>query len=238
MTECAEHPKGYRFPKGVISYAVYLYHRFLLSYRDVQELLFERGVDVSHETVRAWCAPFGPDLAEALRHRRPRRGRNWHVDEMRVVVGGVVHWLWRAVNEHGDVLDVLLQKGQDTKAAKRFFRRLLDEQDVPERVVTSGLRSYGAALRELPKLGATEHVSVSAVERQNNLIEQSHRPTRDQERQQRGFRTVRRTQAFLFTHAEVGELFRHTRARTPARLRRHNWLRAFELWDELLSSVP
>ena len=161
MTECAEHPKGYRFPKGVISYAVYLYHRFLLSYRDVQELLFERGVDVSHETVRAWCAKFGPDLAEALRHRRPRRGRSWHGDEMRVVVGGVVHWLWRAVNEHGDVLDVLLQKGRDTRAAKRFFRRLLDEQDVPERVVTDGLRSYGAALRELPELGATEHVTLS-----------------------------------------------------------------------------
>ena len=172
MTECAEHPKGYRFPKGVISYAVYLYHRFLLSYRDVQ-VLFERGVDVSHETVRAWRAPFGPDLAEALRHRRPRRGRNWHVDEMRVVVGGVVRWLWRAVNEHGDVLDVLLQKGRDTRAAKRFFRRLLDEQDVPERVVTDGLRSYGAAVRELPELGATEHVTVSAAEHQNNLIEQS-----------------------------------------------------------------
>lgn len=107
----------------------------------MQELLFERGVDVSHETVRAWCAKFGPDLAEALRHRRPRRGRNWHVDEMHVVMGGVVHWLWRAVNEHGEVLDVLLQKGWDTRAAKRFFRRLLDEQDIPERIVTDGLRS-------------------------------------------------------------------------------------------------
>ena len=237
MTECAEHPKGYRFPKGVISYAVYLYHRFLLSYRDVQELLFERGVDVSHETVRAWCAKFGPDLAEALRHRRPRRGRSWHGDEMRVVVGGVVHWLWRAVNEHGDVLDVLLQKGRDTRAAKRFFRRLLDEQDVPERVVTDGLRSYGAALRELPELGATEHVTVSAAKRQNNLIEPFHRPTRDQERQQRGFRRLRRTQSFLFTHGEVNHLFRYTRARTPARLRRRNWLCGFGLWSELSLSV-
>lgn len=141
MTEYTERPKGHRFPRSIISYAIYLYHRFLLSYRDVQELLFERGVDVSHETVRAWCAKFGPDLAEALRHRRPRRGRNWHVDEMHVVMGGVVHWLWRAVNEHGEVLDVLLQKGWDTRAAKRFFRRLLDEQDIPERIVTDGLRS-------------------------------------------------------------------------------------------------
>ena len=89
--ESNERPKGYRFPKLIISYAVYLYHRFLLSYRDVQELLFERGIEVSHETVRAWCAHFGPELAEALRQRKPRRGRNWHLDEMRVVLSGVVH---------------------------------------------------------------------------------------------------------------------------------------------------
>ncbi len=113
----AECSKGYRFPKAVISYAVYLYHRFLLSYRDVQELLFERGIDVSHETVRVWCAKFGPELAEALRSRKSRRGRTWHLDEMRVVLGGVTHWLWRAVNEYGDVWDVLLQENRDTGAA-------------------------------------------------------------------------------------------------------------------------
>ena len=93
MFASAECSKGYRFPKAVISYAVYLYHRFLLSYRNVQELLFERGIDVSHETVRIWCAKFGPDLAEALRHRRLRCSRTWHLDEMRVVLGGVTHWL-------------------------------------------------------------------------------------------------------------------------------------------------
>ena len=97
---------------------------------------------------------------------------------MRVVVRGVVRWLWRAVNEHGDVLDVLLQEHRDTGAAKRFFHRLIDEQELPERIVTDGLRSYGAALRELPELDASEHITVSAAERQNNLIEQSHRPTR------------------------------------------------------------
>ncbi len=90
MDESREPPKGHCFPKTIISYAVYLYHRFLLSYRDVQELLFERGIDVSHETVRAWCIRFGPDIAEGLRYRKPKRGRNWHLDEMRVVVGGVV----------------------------------------------------------------------------------------------------------------------------------------------------
>ena len=237
MHESSERPKGYRFPKLIISYAVYLYHRSLLSYRDVQELLFKRGVDVSHETVRVWCAKFGPDLAEALRRRRPRRGRNWHLDEMRIVMGGVTHWLWRAVNEHGEVLDVLLQESRNTGAAKRFFRRLIDNQELPERIVTDGLRSYGAALRELLELDTTDHVIVSAAERQNNLIEQSHRPTRDQERQQKGFRTAPRTQAFLFTHAEVSNLFRHTRARTPARLRRRNWLHGFDLWGELSLSI-
>ena len=237
VSDASECPKGFRFPKGVISYAVYLYHRFLLSYRDVQELLFERGIDISHETVRAWCARFGPDIAEALRRRKPRRGRSWHLDEMRVVVGGVVQWLWRAVNEHGEMLDVLLQAHRDTGAAKRFFRRLIDDYELPERIVTDGLKSYGAAIREVPELGATEHITVSALKRQNNLIEQSHRPTRDQERQQRGFRGARRTQGFLFTHAEVGNLFRHTRARTPAQLRRRNWLHALGLWHELSLSI-
>ena len=233
MFASAEYPKGYRFPKPIISYAVYLYHRFLLSYRDVQELLFERGIKVSHETIRAWCAKFGPDLAEALRHRKPRRGRSWHLDEMRVVVGGVAQWLWRAVNEHGEVLDVLLQEHRDTSAAKRFFRRLIEDHELPERIITDKLRSYGAAISEVPELEASEHVTVSAAERQNNLIEQSHRSTREHERQQRGFRVMRCAQRFLFTHAEVGNLFRPTRTGITARLRRHHLTRSFGLWAEL-----
>lgn len=238
MSDASESPKGYRYPKLVIGHAVYLYHRLPISYQDVQELLFKRGIDVSHETVRAWCRKFGPDLAEALRHRKPKRGRVWHLDEMRIVVSGVVHWLWRAINEHGEVLDVLLQRTRCKKAAKRCLQRLLDEQDIPERIVTDGLRSYGVAIRATPELTSTRHVRVSAAERQNNLIEQSHRPTRDRERQQRGFRSPERAQAFLFTHAEVGNLFRYTRARTIARLRRHNWLYGFSLWDELSRSIP
>ena len=219
MSDASESPKGYRFPKLVISHAVYLYHRLPISNRDVQELLFKRGIDVIHETIRAWCLKFGPDIAEALRQRRPRQGRVWHLDEMRIVLGGVTHWLWRAVNEHGEVLDVLLQRTRCEQAAKRCLQRLLDEQDIPEQVVTDGLRSYGAAIRETPELSSTLHIKVSAAERQNNLIEQSHRSTRDRERQQRGFRSLERTQAFLFAHAEVGNLFRHARARTWLRRR-------------------
>jgi putative transposase len=177
-------------------------------------------------------------MAEALRHRKPRRGRTWHLDEMRVVVGGVVHWLWRTVNEHGEVLDVLLQEHRDSGAAKRFFKRLLDEHELPERLVTDGLRSYGAALRETLELTAAKHVVVSAAKRQNNLIEQSHRPTREQERQQRSFRGMHRAQRFLFTHAEVGDLFRPTRSGVCARLRRRNLTRGFGLWAELSLSIP
>ena len=113
-------------------------------------------------------------------------------------MGGFTHWLWRAANGHGEVLDVLLQNHRDTGAAKRFFRRLIDHQELPERIVTDGLRSYGAALKDLPELDASEHVTVSAAARQNNLIEQNHRPTREQERQQRGFRTAPRAQRFLY----------------------------------------
>jgi putative transposase len=142
------------------------------------------------------------------------------------------------VNEYGDVLDVLLQKNRDTGAATRFFRRLIDDQELPEQIVTDGLRSYGAALRELPELDASEHVSVSAAERQNNRIEQSHRSTRDQERQQRGLRKSEHAQRFLFTHAEVGNLFRPTRTGIPARLRRHHLTRGFGLWAELSLAMP
>jgi putative transposase len=237
VRDLSERPKGYRFPMTIIKYAVWLYHRFTLSFRDVQEILFERGIDISHETIRAWCGRFGPAIAEELRDREPRRGRTWHVDEMRLVLGGVVHWLWRAVNEHGDVLDVLLQEKRGANAAKRFFRRLLDHHDIPEELVSDGLESYGAALREVPELTAVEHIEVLASEHRNNLIEQSHRPTRDQERQQRCFRGAKRAQGFLFTLAHVSNLVRHTRARTLAEQRRHNWLCAFAVWDEVALQV-
>lgn len=119
-----------------------------------------------HETARICCAKSGPDTAEVLHHRKPRRGRTWHLDEMRVVVGGVVHWLWRTLNEHGDVLNVLLKKNLDMGAVERFFHRLMDDHELPERIVTDG-----AALKELPELDASEHVTVSAAELQNSKVE-------------------------------------------------------------------
>ena len=222
----------------IISHTIYLYHRFTLSYRDVQELLFQRGIDVSHETIRNWCSKFGPDLAQAIRNYKPRYSKAWHLDEMRIVIAGKVHWLWRAINEQGDVLDVLLQKHRDTQAAKRFFRRVMEDNEIPVCIVTDGLRSYVAALKELPELTTSSHVKVSAKERQNNLIEQSYRPTRDQERQHRGFRSLIRTQDFLFTHAEINHLFRNTKSQATALIRKQNLSNAFAFWSELSRSIP
>ena len=135
---------GYRFPLDVIGYAIWLYHRFTLSYRDVEELLLERGICVTRESIRTWCIKFNDLFAQGLRYREQRRGSRWHLDEMHVDVSGITHWLWRAVDEHGVVLDVLLQRHRDTEAAQAFFTRLLGEYDVPEVIHTDKLWSYGA----------------------------------------------------------------------------------------------
>ncbi|UBV45561.1 IS6 family transposase (plasmid) [Deinococcus taeanensis] len=223
---------GYRFPLAVISYAVWLYHCFTLSYRDVEELLLERGIAVTRESIRTWCIKFSDPFAQGLRHREPRRGSRWHLDEMCVDVGGVKHWLWRAVDEHGAVLDVLLQEQRDTEAARSFFHRLLEEYDVPEVIHTDKLRSDGAALREFPVLHSVEHVQIVSTARCNNLIEQSHRPTRRQEHQQRGFRSRQRAQGFLNLHARITNLHHPARSTVPARHRRHHQQTAFKTWQE------
>jgi putative transposase len=225
---------GYRFLLPVIGYAVWLYHRFTLSYRDVEELLLERGIAVTRESIRTWCIKFSDLFAQGLRHREPRRGSRWYLDEMHVDVGGVKHWLWRAVDEHGAVLDVFLQEHRDTEAARSFFHRLLGQYDVPEVIHTDKLWSYGAALRALPVLHLVEHVQVVSTARCNNLIEQSHRPTRGQERQQRGFRSRKRAQGFLDLHARIMNLHHPARSTVPARHRRHHQQVAFRTWQEAM----
>jgi len=162
----------------IIQYAVWLYHRFPLSYRDVQELLHQRGIQISHETLREWCIKFGPHFAEELRHREPRRGSRWPLDEVCTSVDGARHWLWRAVDEHGFVLDILFQRHRATEAAKTFLTRLLGEYDVPEVIHTDQLLSYGAAIRELPSLAGVDHQQVISTARCNNIIEQEHRSTK------------------------------------------------------------
>jgi len=153
-------PYRHRFPMTIIQHSTWLYHRFPLSYWDVQELLCGRNIKVSHETLREWCIKFGPPFAEELRHREPRRGSRWYLDEVRTTVDGVHHWLWRAVDKHGFVLDILLQRHRDTEAAKTFLTNLLGEYNVPEVIHTDQPRRYGAAVRELPSLRGIDHQQV------------------------------------------------------------------------------
>jgi transposase-like protein len=142
--------KGYRYPIEVIGHAVWLYHRFALSLRDVEELMVARGVVVTYETIRSWCAKFGPDYAARLRRRRPRPGDRWHLDEVFVKINGTTQYLWRAVDQHGNVLDILVQSRRNAVAAKRFFRKLLKGlRSVPRVIVTDKLASYQVAHREL-----------------------------------------------------------------------------------------
>ncbi len=141
---------GHRYPVEVISHCVWLYFRFPLSFREVEELTLERGVSVSYETIRRWCMKFGQQYAHALRRRRPRPGGKWHLDEVFVKINGERKYLWRAVDQDGNVLDILVQNRRDKAAARRFLRRLMKKTSaVPRVVVTDKLRSYGAAHREV-----------------------------------------------------------------------------------------
>jgi len=170
--------KGYRFPAEVIAHCVWLYHRFPLSYREVEELMLARGVIVSHETVRQWSAKFGPEYARGLRRRRARPGDKWHPDEVFVKINGERRYLWRAVDQDGNVLDILVRSRRNTKAARRFFRKLLKKQcAVPRVVVTDKLGSYGAAHRQV--MPSVEHRRSKDL---NNRAENSHQPTRQRER--------------------------------------------------------
>jgi putative transposase len=184
---------GYRFPAEIIGHAVWLYFRFPLGLRMVEELLAARGIIVSHETVRQWSLKFGQRFANQIRRRLPRVGDKWHLDEVVLKIAGVKHWLWRAVDQAGVVLDVLVQRRRDKRAAKRLLRKLLKRQMRPPRVmITDKLGSYGAAKREV--MPAIEHRQHKGL---NNRAENSHQPTRQRERQMSNSnRPVRRSASF------------------------------------------
>ena len=166
--------RGYRFPPEVISHAVWLYYRLALSFRDVEDLLAERGGTVTYEAIRLWCRTFGLDYARRLRHRRGRQGGTCHLDELFVKIQGRQQYLWRAVDEDGDVLDILVQSRRNKLAAKRFFRKLLKRQGrEPRRLITDKLRSYSAAHRTV--MPSVVH---STQQYENNRAEVSHQPTR------------------------------------------------------------
>jgi putative transposase len=195
--------RGHRFAPVIIQHAVWLYLRFSLSYRDIEDLLAERGLDISYETVRRWVTKFGPLFARELRHRRPRPTGRWHMDEMVVTIAGKRFWLWRAVDSEGEVLDLLVQSRRNTAAAIRLMRKLLKKQGfAPEAIVSDKLRSYGAAIRELGLSARHEQ-----GKRQNNRAENAHQPTRRRERKMQRFKSSGSAQRFLSAHAAVHNTF-------------------------------
>jgi putative transposase len=221
--------KNHRFAAEIISHAVWLYFRFCLSYRDVEELLFARGVTVTYEAIRKWCRKFGQSYANGLRHRRPRPGDTWHLDEVFLTINGKRHDLWRAVDQEGNILDILVQRRRDKQAAKKFFRKLLKGlRYVPRVIITDKLKSYGAAQREM--LPGVEHRQHRYL---NNRAENSHQPTRQRERRLQGFKSPGHAQRFLSAYGPIAQHFRPRRHRLSASDYRQEMQRRFDTWQDL-----
>src|SRR5438128_6849267 len=202
-----ERDKNHRFPGEIISHGVWLYYRFPLSYRDVQELLCERGIDVTHEAIRQWCLKCGQDYANQLKRRRAQPGDKWQLDEVFLTINGQRHYLWRAVDQDDNVLDILMQSRRNKHAAKKFFRKLLKGlRYVPRVIITDKLKSDGAAKREI--LPGVEHRQSRYL---NNRCENSHRPTRQRERRMQGFKSPGLAQRFLSAYGPIVQLFRPRR---------------------------
>ncbi len=220
---------GHRFPPEIISHAIWLYHRFCLSYRDVEDLLAERGIEVSYEAIRQWCNRFGPEYAGMLKKRRGRLGDAWFLDEVFVTIHGKLHYLWRAVDQDGDTLDILVQKRRNKRAVKRFLRKLLKGQCAsPRRMVTDKLKSYSAAQREV--MPSVVHCTDQYA---NNRAELSHEPTRQRERQMRRFKSAGQVQRFLTVHGAVNNLFRLGRHLMRASHYRQFRSKAFSEWQQV-----
>ena len=195
--------RGYRFPSEIISYCVWVYFRFSVSSREVEELMAERGVSVTYETIRAWCERFGRDYAKRIGARRGKLGDTWHMDEVFIKIGGRLQYLWRAVDQDGSVLDILVQSRRNKKAAARFFKKLIRRMKyAPRVVVPDKLASYSAPCAQL--LPNTVHRRDKGL---NNRAENSHQPTRERERRMRGFKSARHAQRFLSIFGIIADLF-------------------------------
>src|SRR5882762_7514686 len=216
----------HQFPCAVIQHAVWIYLRFTLSYRDVEDLLAERGLDVSYESIRRWVLKFGSTIARRLRQRRPKPTTHWHLDEMVVRIAGERMDLWRAVDSEGEVLDIVVQRGRDKAAALKLMRKLLKKQGfAPTVIVTDKLQSYAAAFAELG-LAADHERGL----RQNNRADVSHQPVRRRERKMQRFKSAGSAQRFLAMRAAIHNTFnvqRHLISRRTLRLFRaeamHQW---------------
>jgi len=221
--------KRHRFPADIIRHAVWLYFRFTMSFRDVEELLAQRGIEVSYETIRCWTIKFGPQIARNLKRRRPSPSPRWHLDEVVCKIGGKRMYLWRAVDDEGEVLDLVVQRKRDTDAALKLLKRLLKNQPVePETITTDGLGSYASALRIL---GLEDRHRPGRL-RENNRAENSHLPIRRRERKMQLFKSQASAQRFLTSHAAIYNTFY-----TQPHLIRRSTLRqfrgtAFDVWNE------
>jgi len=223
----------HRFPAEIISHGVWLYYRFCLSYRDVEELLFARGVIVTYEAIRKWCQKFGQAYANQLRRWRPKPGDKWHLDEVFLTINGARDDLWRAVDQDGHVLDILVQSRRNKKAAKKFFRKLLKGLTyVPRVIITDKLQSYGATKREI--LPSVEHRQHRYL---NNRAENSHQPTRQRERRMQGFKSPGHAQRFLSAYGPSAQHFRPRRHRLPASEYRREMAQRFQIWQDMTGTV-
>lgn len=218
--------KRHRFPPQIIAHVVWLYARFNLSLREVEEMMLERGVDVSYETIRRWTVKFGPLITHVLRRRQPRPGDVWHLDEVIVKIAGRSYWLWRAVDQNGVVLEEILQSRRDKRAAKRLLIKLLKRWGfLPKRIISDKLRSYGAAKREVaPGLDHWSHKGL------NNRAENSHLSFRKRERMMQGFRSPGGLQRFVSMQSATRNCFAVPARRRSALTIRYHRLEALEAW--------
>jgi putative transposase len=221
----------HRFPSEIISHCVWLYFRFPLSFRNVEEMLAMRGVSLSYETVREWCFKFGQTYANGLRRRSPRPGDQWHLDEVFLKISGRLHYLWRAVDQDGDVLDILVQSRRNKKAAKKFFRKLLKGlRYVPRMIITDKLKSYSAARAEV--MPSVAHLQQKY---QNNRAENSHQPTRLREKVMRRFKSAGQAQRFLSAFGIITSHFRVGRHLYRTSGYREVMKSRFAVWEEVIA---
>ncbi|MBA2660634.1 MAG: IS6 family transposase [Nitrosospira sp.] len=221
-----------RFPSEIISHCVWLYFRFALSYRDVEEMMASRGVILTYETVRDWAQKFGGIYAKRLRSRESRPGDHWHLDEVYLSINGKHQYLWRAVDQDGEVLDILVQPRRNKKAAKKFFWKLLKGlQYIPRAIITDKLGSYAAAKAEI--LPDVEHIQ---DKRSNNRAENSHQPTRERERRMRGFKSAGHARRFLARFGVIASFFRPGWHLLTTKKYREIMRRRFMQWTEVIES--
>jgi len=211
MSKAASPFRYFHSSPEVIRLVVLMYVRFPLSLRNVEDLLFERGIDICHETVRLWWNRFGPLFAADIRRQRVNAMRGfrhwrWHLDEIYVKINGETHYLWRAVDHEGEILESYVTKTRDKKAALAFMRKALKRHGKAETIVTDGLRSYPAAMREL---GNEQRREIGR--HANNRAENSHLPFRRRERAMLRFRQMKSLQKFASVHASISNHFQSQR---------------------------